>query len=173
LKNDVIWINRKFDFTLSIDLYPLIIERLRGTPARLEEKVKALRDNILNGKDGAAWSILETVGHLHDVEELWHGRINDFIAGEKEFRPADITNRVTKHADHNNANIQDLLASFRKSRTKLVNKFEKIDDNKIEYSAYHRRLDKQMRIIDLAYFIAEHDDHHLSKIQDMVVRFNG
>jgi len=37
-------------------------------------------------------------------------------------------------------------------------------DELVERSAFHPRLKKPMRIIDLAFFVAEHDDYHLAKI---------
>lgn len=37
-------------------------------------------------------------------------------------------------------------------------------DNELINTAMHPRLEVKMRIVDLAYFIAEHDDHHIAKI---------
>jgi|GEM_PF-4393916 len=36
------------------------------------------------------------------------------------------------------------------------------------HTALHPRLKTPMRIVDLAYFVAEHDDHHLSRIRELV-----
>jgi hypothetical protein len=36
------WIERTFDFEFPVGLYHEILERLRGTPARVEERVRAL-----------------------------------------------------------------------------------------------------------------------------------
>ncbi len=36
------WTDRRFDFTFPAGLYPEMIERLRGTPARLEDRIGSL-----------------------------------------------------------------------------------------------------------------------------------
>ncbi len=41
------WFDRKFDFNEKDNIFPFIIERLRGTPARLNEKVVGLAEDIL------------------------------------------------------------------------------------------------------------------------------
>jgi len=164
----MLWINRQFEFILPVEMYPNILERLRGTPARLEEKLAGLSHEVLTRKLGDKWSVQEQGGHLGDVEELWHGRVDDYLSGLKELRPADITNRVTTHKNHNADSIDNLLRSFRASREKLVSRFEQFDIQGAGQSAQHPRLNKPMRVIDLAYFIAEHDDHHLVKIGEII-----
>jgi uncharacterized damage-inducible protein DinB len=164
----MLWIDRKFEFVLPVEMFPNILERLRGTPARLEEKVRGLTTAVLTNKPGDKWSIQEQVGHLGDVEELWHGRIDDYLKALKELRPADITNRVTSHKDHNADQIAKLLRHFRTERTRLVERLEKFGVAGAGQSAHHPRLNRPMRIIDLAYFIAEHDDHHLVSIRELI-----
>jgi uncharacterized damage-inducible protein DinB len=164
----MLWIDRKFDFALPFEMYPNVIERLHGTPARLEEKLAGLTNEVLTRKPDGKWSIQEQVGHLSDVEELWLGRIDDYHNGLKELRPADITNRVTSYKNHNADAIANLLRSFRSSRKKLVEQFKQFDIQRAGLSALHPRLNKPMRVIDLAYFVAEHDDHHLVKIGEIM-----
>ena len=168
MQNNIIWVKRKFKFDLPPEQFPLVIERLRGAPARLEDKIAGLPTDVLRQKNGETWSIQETVGHLGDVEALWHGRIDDFHEGLEEFRPANITNTVTTKANHNEADIKALLEKFRDERETLAARFDEMTLEQVNWAAYHRRLDVQMRLIDLAEFIAEHDDHHLSKITDMI-----
>jgi len=165
-----LWIDRKFEFALPAEMFPNVIERLRGTPASLEEKTAELSREVLTRKPGDKWSIQEQVGHLGDVEELWHGRIDDYQNGLKELRPADITNRVTIHKNHNADQIANLLQSFRASREKLVARFEEFGIEGAAQSAHHPRLNKPMRVIDLALFIAEHDDHHLARMTELTGR---
>ncbi len=164
----MLWVNRKFEFILPVEMFPNVLERLRGTPARLEEKTTGLTIEILIRRPDGKWSIQEQVGHLGDVEELWHGRIDDYEAGLKELRPADITNRVTSHKDHNSDRLEHLLQVFRNERLRLVSRFEQLGVARAGNSANHPRLNQPMRVIDLAFFIAEHDDHHLVSIQSLL-----
>ena len=41
---------------------------------------------------------------------------------------------------------------------------QNINESDLEKSALHPRLGTPMRLIDLAFFVAEHDDHHLAQI---------
>ena len=96
--NVIPWTARSFDQEIPVEYSPMILERLRGTPARLEERLGGLAPDILTRRDGDRWSIQENVGHLLDVESLWAGRLDDYMNGEEELRAADISNRRTNDA---------------------------------------------------------------------------
>src|SRR5437588_106511 len=91
------WFEREFDFSLPVGVFPCVVERLRGTPARIE----------------------------------------------------------------------DLLARFRAARLRLVRRLEALSEEEVAASALHPRLQKQMRVIDMALFVAEHDDNHLATITEL------
>ncbi len=161
------WLNRVFDLEVPVGLLPNMIERLRGTPARLEELVQGVPTEIrLATADG--WSIQENVGHLLDLEPLWAGRLDDLLAGAEVLQPADLTNAKTEQAKHNTAVLNDLLARFRELRMTMVLRFEALDDEQQLLHARHPRLDQPMRPVDLALFVAEHDDHHLANIRQAI-----
>lgn len=165
------WFSRPFDFSLPLWMYPNIIERLRGTPARLETRVAGLPKNTLTRRLGDRWSIQENVGHLLDLEELWLGRVDDFEQKLSRLRAADLDNRKTYEADYNAQNLQAILTNFRVQRLQLVQRLENADEDFVKRSALHPRLDASMRLIDHAYFVAEHDDHHLAEITALIKVF--
>jgi len=167
----MIWFNRKFKFDLPPEMYPNIVERVRGAPARLEEKLRGLPDNILKRRPEKGWSIQELAGHLLVVEILWHKRNDDFKAGRTELFPADVKNTRSKETDFHQIPIEQILKDFRASREKLVAFLDSISDDQIAQSARHPRLDQPMRIIDHAFFIAEHDDHHLAQMSHYIRLF--
>jgi uncharacterized damage-inducible protein DinB len=162
-----LWVERKFDFNYPIGVFPYIIERLRGTPARIEDMIKSYPANILTVRINNKWSIQEHIGHLLDLEELHDGRIDDYKNGLKILRPADINNKKTYEANHNANSIQNITSSFNKARKHFVNRLEELDEEMLSRSAIHPRLQKEMRVIDLAFFVAEHDDHHLASITEL------
>jgi uncharacterized damage-inducible protein DinB len=162
------WIERKFDFNFPVGLFPVIIERLKGTLPRIEELIKNKNDEDLAEKISGAWSVKEQIGHLYDLEDLWYGRIEDFFAGKETLRAADMTNSKTHGADHNKRKIRDILRQFSSARNKLVSKVDNIDESTASKTSLHPRLQKPMRLIDSLFFVAEHDDHHIAKIRELL-----
>ena len=162
------WFERSFDFSKDQNIFPSIIERLKGTPARLEEKFKSIPSEILEIKIDNTWSIKENVGHLIDLEPLWQGRLEDIQNGAIEMRPTDLANRKTDEASHNAQSIEKLLRDFREIRERTISLIEDLDNETIFKSALHPRLKTPMRTMDLFLFVAEHDDHHLARITELV-----
>ena len=161
------WVEREFDFNLPVGVFPCVLERLRGTPARLEELTRGLAPELLIERRDGKWSAQEHVGHLYDLDELHEGRLEDYARGLEVLRAADMSNRKTEEAGHNNARLEDLLARFRSARGSFVRRLESLTEDEVAASAIHPRLGKQMRVIDMALFVAEHDDHHLASVREL------
>ena len=89
------------------------------------------------------------------------------MSRQSELRAWDGTNEATWDAQHNLRPLRVLLEGFREARSRLAAGFEDLNDSLIDQVSFHPRLKKEMRTIDLAYFIAEHDDYHLSKISEI------
>jgi len=161
------WFKRKFSFDLPVEMFPNVVERVRGTPARLEELTRGISPELLTRRDGDKWSIQEQAGHLLDLEELGMNRLDDFEAGRDPLTAADLANRKTHDANHNANTIENILAAFRKERTEFVARLDSYDTAFAQRTALHPRLSQKIRVIDLALFIAEHDDHHLARITEL------
>ena len=161
------WFDRKFTLGLPVSAFPPILERLRGTPERLESLLRGRPPKVLTHRVADAWSPQENLGHLFDLEALWEQRLDDFDAGVKALHPADLENRKTHEANHNARDIDDLLRQFRAARLRIVSRLERMDDTALSRVALHPRLQQPMSVVDLAYFVAEHDDHHLTTIQNL------
>src|SRR5262245_11386535 len=161
------WFDRSFPSDLSSVMFPNIVERLRGTPARLEEQLHGLPQSVLTKRWENSWSIQENAGHLCDLEPLWMARVRDLQASRTALTAADLTNRLTWERNHNDAPVAVVLGSFRTARMALVAELETAEPSLLERSANHPRLGTPMRLIDLAFFVAEHDDHHLARITQL------
>jgi uncharacterized damage-inducible protein DinB len=161
------WFKRKFAFDLPIEMFPNVVERLRGTPAQLEELTRGLSPENLTRRLDDKWSIQEHAGHLLDLEELGMNRLDDFEAGRETLTAADLTNRKTHEANHNADTIENILTQFRQERMAFVARLDAYDEAFVQRTAVHPRLQQGARIIDLAFFIAEHDDHHLARISEL------
>jgi len=161
------WIKRQFSFELPLGMYGNVVERVRGTPARLEDLTRGLSVEKLTRRDGDKWSIQEQAGHLLDTEELGLQRLDDYEAGRETLVAADMTNRKTHEANHNADSIENILARFRRERTEFVRRLDAYDATIVQRTARHPRLNQGIRVIDLVFFIAEHDDHHLARISEL------
>jgi uncharacterized damage-inducible protein DinB len=135
---------------------------------RLEEMVRDVRQSLLVGKPGDKWSAQEHAGHLLDLEPLWMARVDDFQVEGNTLTVADLSNRKTHEANHNARDLQAILTEFRTARLRLVDRAESFDRARFARAKLHPRLNQPMRLVDHLYFVAEHDDHHLAKIWEMV-----
>src|SRR5688572_22304935 len=118
------WTERRFDFNFPAGIYPEIIERLRGTPARLEDLFARLPiETLINQADGR-WSMQENAGHLLDLERLVSQRIDEYLAGNTALHAADMSNRKTYEASHNEVPVSAVLKDFRTARHELVDRLE-------------------------------------------------
>jgi hypothetical protein len=165
------WVNRKFNFDFPTGLYPELIERLRGAPPRLADRLLLLPAEVVTRRDGPDWSMQEHAGHLGDLELLMHHRLDDFAAGAATLHAADMTNRRTWDAEHNARARADVLAQFQLQRQATVSRLEALPPAAFSQTARHPRLDQHIRLADLLFFQAEHDDYHLARISDLVRLF--
>jgi hypothetical protein len=162
------WTERKFSFDFPAEWLPNIIERLLGTPPRLNEITSGLTEMQAAVRINGKWSIKEHIGHLSDLEELHEGRLDDFVARKKSLRPADMLNARTYQADHNSKSLRHLLNDFAVKRKHFVHKLSHLDSETYLFKALHPRLRKNMRPADVAYFTAEHDNHHLASVRHII-----
>jgi len=158
------WFKRQFELGLPPEAIVEIIERLRGTPARLEERLQEPSPQVLIERFEGKWSMQENAGHLLDLEPLWEGRLDDLLAGAPELRATDLRNRKTDEANHNSRKCEEILTAFRKARERIVSRLEELDDSQLAAMALHPRLRQPMTAVDLFFFVAEHDDHHLARV---------
>ena len=161
------WFEKKFEFDLSQDEFSSILNRLRETPDKIEQLVFSVSPEILTKRINETWSIQEHIGHIIDLEELHDGRIDDFINKTKELRAADLTNKKTHEASHNQKEIVKLLQELRATRNNLIDRLGGLEDSVLSNVSIHPRLNQPMRPIDMAQFVAEHDDHHINSIIDL------
>ena len=149
----------------------VILERLRGTPARLEERLAGRSVAVLTRRLGETWSIQENAGHLLDLEPLWLQRADDLLNRRPAMAPADLQNRKTHEANHNAASLDVLLKGFRRARGVFLSRLDEAAEGVLAHTAPHPRLRTPMNLVDHAYFVAEHDDYHLARISELLREF--
>jgi uncharacterized damage-inducible protein DinB len=164
------WFERKFDFSFPVELYPNMAARLHGTPARLEEILRGAAQSNRVKKENRKWSAQEHAGHLLDLESLWTARVEDFVKDGTELSVADLQNRKTNEANHNARPVEEILRDFRSARLALVKRVDEIEPEMFARTLMHPRLKTPMRLVDHLCFVAEHDDHHIAHMLELIGR---
>jgi hypothetical protein len=158
------WFERNFNFSAPPGMLPFFLERLEGTIVRLEKKVSGVADPVLSEKLDGKWSVKQNIGHLVDVDEISWKRLDEIRQGVSPMSPAVFEPRQ----DYNSQNIHDILKYFRANREQNIKKYRSISDADLEKSSLHPRLKVMMSPVDLALFEAEHDDHHIVRISEIL-----
>lgn len=157
------WFERKFTFGLPIGMLPFYIERLQGTISRIESKVTGVSDEVLSEKLNGKWSVKQNIGHLAEVDEIANKRLEEMIMGITPMSPA-----VFEPRDYNQKPVEDVINYLRRTRIANVRRYSVLSADELGRSSLHPRLKVQMTPVDLAWFDAEHDDHHLLRISEII-----
>jgi hypothetical protein len=162
------WLSRTFSFTLPLTAFPEIVGRLALMPECARSLGDSLTEQELNAKNGSQWSAKEHIGHLDDLASLDEKRFNEFLDGVKSLSPADMTNKTTELARHNETSWAELVTRLKENRLRLVTQIQNLTNEQLLRTALHVRLRQQMRLLDWLWFVAEHDDHHLAAAQNAI-----
>lgn len=168
MSNVTVWFERTFTFGYPLELLPNLLSRLRGTAARLEEATHGVRREVLFHQPEGKWSAQEQAGHLLQLEPLWLTRVEDFVRGSETLTPTDLQNRATTEAGYNGQSLEAILAAFRAERARLLARVAELDGPAWSRTIVHPRMKVPMSLADHLFFVAEHDDHHLARIWELV-----
>lgn len=158
------WFERKFQFGLPLGMLPFYLERLEGTIYRLENKVKGVSEERLSEKVNGKWSVKQNIGHLAEVDEIALKRIDEMIQSVSPLSPAVFEPKQ----DYSAMPVSDVLNYFRSNRKKNLARYREISSEEAMRASLHPRLKIMMTPVDLAWFDAEHDDHHLVTINSIL-----
>jgi hypothetical protein len=161
------WFERNLKFGHPKEMLPFFLERLEGTIIRIEQKVRGVDEKVLSAKLNGKWSIKENIGHLAEVDEIANKRIDEMVNGTDIMSPA-----VFEPKDYSSWPVGEVSALFKKNRSSNIKKYNAIKESDLLKQSLHPRLKVMMTPVDLAWFDAEHDDHHLVKINEILIALN-
>ena len=164
------WFDRTFDFSFGADQYHPLLVRLENGPGHYARAVASIPEEIVHLKPDGKWSVKEHIGHLLILEPLWLSRLKEISTGAAHMSPADLNNTATDEAFFNDLPLKILTDRFHLARRQTTHFLNGLAPEAFSHSSIHPRLQKPMRIIDLMYFVAEHDDHHLDAIHHIINR---
>jgi uncharacterized damage-inducible protein DinB len=161
------WFDRSFALGTPVGEAPALLARLSRTADRIAAALDAVPVHVRLYKPEGRWSVQEHAGHLLDLEPLWSQRLDDFDRGTAVLRAADLQNRQTDEARHNDRASVDLIERFRTARTGILRRLSVMTAAELVRVSRHPRLAQPMSVVDLCYFVAEHDDHHLAAMKEI------
>ncbi|HEX6334803.1 MAG TPA: DinB family protein [Flavisolibacter sp.] len=161
------WIERTFRFDFPVGLFPVIFSRLEGSLFRLQ-RLLLDADDVFCSNRTTGWSVKEHVGHLYDMEELWWKRLQDFRDRKAVLSAADMANAKTESAFHNRKSLDQLLQQFIAERQRMLETIYGFNMHDLEQVSQHPRLGQPMRLVDSLFFVAEHDDHHITRVSTIL-----
>lgn len=166
--NTTKWFEREFEFGLKPGMLPFFIERLSFTVLRVEQKVRGVNDKMLSVKLDGKWSVKQNIGHLAEVDEIAMKRIHEMLSGIPTLSPAVFEPRQ----DYNLQPVEEVIAYLDRNRKKNIALYESLSNIDLAKSSQHPRLKVMMNPVDLALFDADHDDHHLVRINEILNTLN-
>jgi hypothetical protein len=158
------WFERKFTFGLPEGMLPFYLERLAGTMVRIADKIKGIDERKLSERYDGKWSIKQNIAHLAEVDEIANKRVDEIVSGVPILTPAVFEPK----RDYNAQPIAEVLNYFTRNRKSNLDKYTKILPTDFLKTSLHPRLQVQLSVVDLAWFDAEHDDHHLVRISEIL-----
>jgi len=163
-----LWVDHVFNLGLDPGWAHNIVSRLQDAHGRIEHICAPWDEEILTWKSNDAWSIKEHIGHLIDLEPLHRKRLKEFSNFTSELTMADMSNAATQKADHNQTPLNDLLLHFSEGRVDFIKDYFDLPEASLHHEAIHPRLKVPMKPVDLLFFVAEHDDHHITTIKEII-----
>ena len=157
---EIPWFERHLEFGKPKEMLPYFLDRLEGTIARIEYKVKGVSEEILSALHNGKWSVKQNIGHLAEVDEINNRRIDEMLAGVSPMSPAVFEPKLNYHE----MPVAEVIQYFAKTRRGNLRKYTALSPDQLAKASIHPRLKTLMTPVDLAWFDAEHDDHHLVKI---------
>jgi len=162
------WFDRKFDTNIDIEQFEDALSRMEHFPAVLNQLLETCPKKVTTIKTDGKWSVNENVGHLILLEDLWRKRFQDIKDGKHDMSPADLNNTATDQAFFNKSVLDELTKNLIDERAKTIALLQGISKEDLLKKSIHPRLNQPMNIVDLMYFVAGHDEHHMSTIQSII-----
>lgn len=163
------WSDRSLAFGKGLEELPVLLERVRGTAARLVALTAQIPRERLILRPYGSWSVAEHIGHLIHLQDRLEERVDDFAARRSELCGIDLSDQGPVLARHRLQELGDLIEEFRLKREYFVRRIEELDPGALRHRAYHRCRKISMSPVDMVLFVAEHDDHHLAVMRRILI----
>lgn len=150
-----------------MDAFVAHIEQLRAFPAQLQAVVASLNDMQLRFKPVNEWSIIENIGHLIDIDELYVGRVDRILAEERPAFPRFEPDPIVAAKGYQQMDGQALLQQFMVTRQATIDGLSTIEPDELGRAGIHA-VYGEMTLQRLVEQLANHDQKHLVQIHETI-----
>jgi hypothetical protein len=146
------------------------LDALAAFPAALKQQLQGVSDEALRFRPTPdAWSIMEIVGHINDVNALWPARTRQMLATESPTLPGVDPNWVVQR-DYQNKQLGFLLITLAEQRAEYVEFLRTLRPAQLERTGLH----PTRGMLTVAGGIAglvDHDQGHSRQIAENLAAF--
>lgn len=161
------WSQRRLEFNKGVEDLPFLLERMAGTPARVAALFRELSMESMTLRVHDDLSVLDRVAQMLYLDIRFQDRVDDLLARRPRLCEIAFADEGTLRAAQRDRDIGDMLEEFRLRRSSLVHRFNALDTSTISFKAMHPCQKRPMGVVDMALWIAEHDDHILAESRQM------
>lgn len=162
------WTERVLAFGRPAGELPLLLERLLGTPARIRGMAMQVPLEVLNLRRSGSWSVLEHIAHLLVLQDQMERRLVDHLERRTHLCTIDLSGQEARLHRERGRELGDLLEEFRLKRRWFVERIDEMDDGQLAHRALHPCTGELRSVVDMAFYMAEHDDHHLAVMRRLI-----
>lgn len=130
----------------------------------LEGLLNRVPDSVLSEKPMGKWSIKEVLGHLADCDrDIFLPRLKTICKEpHPEFENID-QDRLVEESAWNDRSLEEILRALKEERYAVVDYLRSVPEEQWIRSGVFPN-GKDRTIFDVAYYISQHDAHHLRSI---------
>jgi len=148
------------------------IDELAAFPAALKAQLQGLSDTALRFQPTPdAWSIVEIVGHMTDVDAIWPGRVRQMLSTDNPQLSA-VDNSIVRQRDYQNKQLSSLLITLAERRAEFVELLSVLRPAQLERTGRHPTRGP-ITVADAAAALADHDSRHCEQIAANLAAFEG
>jgi uncharacterized damage-inducible protein DinB len=146
------------------------IDELAAFPAALKAKLQGLSDAALRFQPTpGAWSIVEIVGHMTDVDAIWPARVRQMLSTDNpELQRVD--NDDVRRRDYQHKQLEFLLITLTERRAEFVELLRVLRPSQQERIGQHPTYG-QITVAGAVAALADHDRRHSEQIAANLTAF--
>jgi len=146
------------------------VRRLVEFPQHLSRVIGALTDAQLSFKPTNEWSVIENIGHLIDIDELYVGRVDRILAEERPEFPRFEPDPIVVAKGYQQMNGHALLQQFIATRQATIDGLSTIEPDELDRAGVHA-VYGEMTLRRLVEQLANHDQKHLVQIHETLAAY--